>query len=129
MEELTDYSIVSKILNGTSALIAIFGFVGNFLTFGIASKLGEKDQSSGNVFMKSLAIADSVSLLRSGVMTSGFLFVGFNFVNTNANFCSFFLFYAYSGTMIGKETICSDLSERKREEICIRGTFSSHFEI
>ncbi|XP_075241795.1 uncharacterized protein LOC142336768 isoform X3 [Convolutriloba macropyga] len=97
--DLSHYSALARTINGVSTLIAIFGFVGNFLTFVTATKMGEKDSSSGNLFMRSLAIADSVSLVRAGVLVSALPFIGFNIVHVNRVVCKVVGFYAWFGTI------------------------------
>ena len=109
IDQLADYSNIARSLNAIAIFISIFGFVGNYLTFATSRKLSEKDQSSGNVYMKSLAIADSVCLARGGIFVSGLHLVQYPVYNMNKWICKFTVLYGSSAFITGRCCFQSDI--------------------
>ena len=87
------YLVGTQLVRGASAFIALIGCAGNVITYLSARKLGN---SSGSVFMRCLALADSLLLLVHGLLLSAFPLFSLDLLHLSEIFCktlsSFFTF-------------------------------------
>ena len=79
--------------------VTIFGFLGNFFAYMTANNFPQK--TSGQTFIKCLAVADLLSALQDGIIESMLPIVGINLMAVNDLVCRFFGWWTFVSTIAG----------------------------
>ncbi|XP_075262404.1 uncharacterized protein LOC142354001 [Convolutriloba macropyga] len=79
--------------------IALVGLIANTLVYITASKLGESEHSSGFMFMRCLAVSDSMALLQDGIIEMGLPLLGLRMRTLSDYACKVLAFYSWSTTL------------------------------
>ena len=96
---ISEYSDIITIIQIKSIVVTICGFIGNIFTYMTVDKFPQK--TSGQTFIKCLAVADFLAAFQDGIIESLLPLIGLNLMTISDLVCRFFGWWTFVTSIFG----------------------------